>query len=66
MKLTCVKDVSLKRSAHIAFFKGFEYDFTIHSDGSVSRFDVQTGYHSFSAESWAEWFKFQLENEVVS
>lgn len=61
MKLTCIKDVSLKRSAQITFFKGFEYDFTMHTDGSVSRFDVQTGYHSFSADVWAEFFKFELE-----
>ena len=61
MKLTCVKDVSLKRSAHIAFFKGFEYDFTMHIDGSISRFHPHEGHHSFSAESWVEWFKFELE-----
>lgn len=65
MKLLCIADVKMRNTDTISFKAGNEYEFNIHSDGSLSRYSTEHGYHSFSASSWGEWFKYQLELESV-
>lgn len=72
--LTCIRDVQMRKTNDITFYKGFDYEFSIASDGSISRYSNETGYHSFSATSWGEWFcvsdvfkqEHGISEEVVS
>ena len=60
IQLICIKDVQMRISNQIAFNTGQVYAFTLEADGSLSRYSVESGYHSFSAKNWGEWFKYEL------
>lgn len=61
--LLCIKDLQMRNSSEIAFFKGQTYEFEMCSGGGISRYTYQTGYHSFRADVWGEFFQYQLEKE---
>lgn len=61
--LICTRDVIMRRSYEVAFKAGNVYYFNMSGDGSIHRYDVNSGYHSFSNDSWHDFFKFELEKE---
>lgn len=65
IKLLCITDVKMRMSNDIAFKKGCVYEWTLLADGSIQRYNAHTGFHSFRADVWHQFFEFELVEEEV-
>lgn len=65
MKLICITDVKMRMSNDIAFKKGCVYEWNVMADDSIQRYNELTGFHSFRADTWHQFFQFELVEEEV-